>query len=230
MKNIKYLAIAALVTLALTSCDKETKGLTDLLYYPVITLDGAYVAIPLGGTYVEPGYSASLGDDDLTSEVKVTNNINNQELGRYEVRYSVLSPDGYSAAERRYVYVASPGQVENIYFGESQYGSRHYYNAPIMITDNGDGTYTIDDILGGFYCYGRYPTYLGVMDFFADAIIHIEDDGNVVLDEVGEWYFDAYPITIVEGKYDAAKEVMTLDLDFDGDPFYVQLVGVQLTN
>ena len=103
------------------------------------------------------------------------------------------------------------------------------YNAPIKVLDNGDGTYTVDDILGGFYCYGRYPSYLGVMDFFADAVFHLEGDA-VVLDEVGSWYFDQYPITIVEGIYDAASETFTLDLDFDGDPFYVQLVGIQLTN
>ena len=230
MKNIKYLAMGALVALSLTSCDKDTEGLTDVLYYPVITLDGGYVAIPLGGTYVEPGYSAALGSEDLTDQVEVTNNINPQQLGRYQVRYSVMSPEGFSASESRYVYVATPGQVQNLYFGESQYGSRHYYNAPIKVMDNGDGTYTIDDILGGFYCYGRYPSYLGVLDFFADAVVRIDGDNVELVGDVGSWYFDAYPISIVEGKYDAAKETFTFDLDFDGDPVYVQLVGVQLTN
>lgn len=229
MKNIKYLAIGALVALSLTSCDKDTEGLTDLLYYPVITLDGGYVAIPMGGTFVEPGFTATLGSEDLTSQVVVSNNINNQELGRYQVKYSVSSPEGFMANVTRDVYVATPGQIENIYFGESAYGTRHYYNAPIRIFDNGDGTYTVEDILGGFYCYGRYPTYLGVMDFFADAVFHLDGE-DVVLDEVGEWYFDVYPISIETGKYDAANETFTLNLDFDGDPVYVQLVGVQLTN
>lgn len=229
MKNIKYLAICALVAMSLTSCDKDTEGLTDMIYYPVISLDGGYVAMPLGGTYEEPGYVATLGTEDLTGQVIVANNINNHKLGKYQVTYSVMSPEGFLASESRDVYVASPGQIQNIYFGESQYGSRHYYNAPIKVLDNGDGTYTVDDILGGFYCYGRYPSYLGVMDFFADAVFHLEGDA-VVLDEVGSWYFDQYPITIVEGIYDAASETFTLDLDFDGDPFYVQLVGIQLTN
>lgn len=226
MKKFKYLAIGALVALSLTSCDKDTEGLTDVLYYPVITLDGGDVVLKLGEDYQEPGYSADLNGEDVTGQVVVSNNIDNTALGNYVVRYAVKNPEGFTATETRNVYVANPGHIENLYFGESQYGSRHYYKAPIKVLDNGDGTYTVDDILGGFYSYGRYPNYLGVLDFFADAIIHFEGD-NVILDEVGSWYFGQYPITIVEGKYDAEAETITLDLDFDGDPFYVQLVGVR---
>ena len=226
MKNIKYLAMVALVALSLSSCDKDTEGLTDITYYPVITLNGGDVILKLGENYVDPGYSADLNGEDVTSQVVVTNNIDNTTFGSYKVNYSVKNSDGFSATESRNVFVCNPGHIDNLYFGESQYGSRHYYNAPIKVLDNGDGTYTVDDILGGFYCYGRYPGYLGVYDFFADAVIHLDGD-NVILDEVGSWYFDAYPISIVEGKYDAEAETFTFDLDFDGDPFYVQLVGVR---
>ena len=48
MKNLKYLAIGALVALSLTSCNKDTEGLTDILYYPVITLEGDDIVLLSG--------------------------------------------------------------------------------------------------------------------------------------------------------------------------------------
>ena len=64
-KNLILLLSAALLALA-TSCEKTSQGLTRITYYPVISLQGdnPYV-VQLGGTYTEPGYSASLNGEEI---------------------------------------------------------------------------------------------------------------------------------------------------------------------
>jgi hypothetical protein len=94
MKNLKYLAIGALVALSLTSCNKDTEGLTDILYYPVITLEGDdIVLLSVGDKYEEPGYSAALGDEDYTANVKVSTDLDTSEPGFYTVTYSAVNPE-----------------------------------------------------------------------------------------------------------------------------------------
>ena len=63
-----------------------------------------------------------------------------------------------------------------------------------------------------------------VIIIFADAIIALNPDNSISLVSVGEWYWDDYAITLKKGTYDPAKCKITLDLDFDGDPFSVSLV------
>ena len=47
------------------------------------------VELGIGEKYVEPGYSANYLIKDLTSNVKVKNNINVNKMGKYEVNYSL---------------------------------------------------------------------------------------------------------------------------------------------
>ncbi len=217
-----------MVALGFTSCDDSSEGLTRITYYPVIELEGDAVAINLGEDYVEPGYTATLNGEDISSTVVTSNDIDNTTLGVYSVNYSAVNADGFYANESRDVYVIDEGKVATVYMAESQYGTRHYYNNPIVINDNGDGTYTIEDILGGFYALGRYPGYEAYgYDFWAEAVITVHpEDRAVELVSVGSWYFGRYTIEIGESDYDPETGVITLDLDFAGDPFYVQLVPV----
>ena len=97
--------MGALVALSLTSCDKDTEGLTDVTYYPVITLEGGDVLLNLGENYVDPGYSADLGGEDVTSQVVVNDNIDNSSIGLYQVTYTVTNADGFSATATRNVIV-----------------------------------------------------------------------------------------------------------------------------
>lgn len=231
MKKVIYSAIfGALAALSFTSCEDETSaGLTRITYYPVIELEGGDVVIGLGEDYVEPGAVATLNGADVTSSMKVTNDIDNSQVGLYHVTYSAVNADGFSASETRNVYVVNEGSIATIYHAESQYGSRHYFNLPIQMYDNGDGTYDVDDILGGFYCLGRYPGYEAYgYDFWAEATIRVNDDGSVELLEVGNWLWKDDPkIILEEGSYDKATGTFKFVFDFGGDPFYVNFVAVK---
>lgn len=62
----------------------------NFLLLPNIRLKGSrHIEIDYLSEYKEPGYSAYFLHDDITNQVKVTNNINSKKLGDYKVIYSV---------------------------------------------------------------------------------------------------------------------------------------------
>ncbi len=227
-KNYLYLAMSVLVAIFATSCEKvTTEGMTRITYYPTITVLGdAETVVNVGETYTDAGCQVILNGEDVTDQVKILSNVDTNEMGIYTVAYSATNEDGFSTSASRTVYVVNAGKFNTLYWGESQFGSRHYYNAPIAISDNGDGTYMIDDIMGGFYFNGRYPGYEPTYDFHAEASLTLEADNSITLNSVGSWYFDEYPIAITTGSYDPTTGNVSLELNFDGDPAYITLTPI----
>lgn len=226
-KNIFFAAMLAFASLGLSSCsDDETEGLSRITYYAILELnDDPYMSVQKGSTFADPGCKATMAGQDVSDQVVTSGTVNTDKLGFYTVNYKVTNSDGFSASANRTVAVVDKTNFASTYYGESQYGSRHYYNAPLNVTDNGDGTYTIDDIAGGFYCYGRYPGYDAYgYDFFLEATIKLNADNTVSLVSCNgdNWYWEI-PIDITTGTYDPATGTITFVLDFDGDPMYVTL-------
>lgn len=212
---------------AFTSCNDDEDQLTDtrVTHYATIELLGdEFIKMNLGDPWVEPGYTATEGSEDITSKVKVTGTVDTSTPGYYELNYSAMNKDNFNASVSRTVMVINPNGLASAYFGESQYGSRHYYDAPITIYDNGNGTYTIDDLAGGFYCYGRYPGYEPTYDFHLEAVIKLNADNTIELVSCngGDWYWGD-PISITSGTYDPATGKVTLVEEFSGTPMYVTL-------
>ena len=212
---------------AFTSCNDDEDQLTDtrVTHYATIELLGdEFIKMNLGDPWVEPGYTATEGSEDITSKVKVTGTVDTSTPGYYELNYSAMNKDNFSASVSRTVMVINPNGLASAYFGESQYGSRHYYDAPITIYDNGNGTYTIDDLAGGFYCYGRYPGYEPTYDFHLEAVIKLNADNTLELVSCNgdDWYWGD-PISITSGTYDPATGKVTLVEEFSGTPMYVTL-------
>lgn len=212
---------------AFTSCNDDEDQLTDtrVTHYATIELLGdEFIKMNLGDPWVEPGYTATEGSEDITSKVKVTGTVDTSTPDYYELNYSAMNKDNFSTSVSRTVMVINPNGLASAYFGESQYGSRHYYDAPITIYDNGNGTYTIDDLAGGFYCYGRYPGYEPTYDFHLEAVIKLNADNTIELVSCngGDWYWGD-PISITSGTYDPATGKVTLVEEFSGTPMYVTL-------
>ena len=62
--------------------------------------------VPVGTIYIEPGYTAIDSiDNDLTSSVKVTNNIDTSTPGVYRIIYSVTNSAGVTITKTRTVIV-----------------------------------------------------------------------------------------------------------------------------
>ena len=74
---------------------------------PTITLGGnETVTIYKGNSYNEPGFSASDNcDGDITNKVEVTNNVNNNMVGTYEVVYTIKDEAGNETSVTRKVNV-----------------------------------------------------------------------------------------------------------------------------
>ena len=223
-KNILYAMMLAVSVLGLSSCSDDTSAdKSRITYYAVLEMNGdAYMTTPLGSTFADPGCVATMAGEDVSDQIVVTGSVNTSKVGFYKLGYTVVNADGFPASASRTVAVVDKNNFASAYFGESQYGSRHYYNAPISIADNGDGTYTIEDILGGFYAYGRYPSYLGVLDFFLDAVIKLNADNSIELISYGDWYWGSDVPDFLNGSYDPATGTVSLNMDF-GAPFTVVL-------
>lgn len=221
-KNIIYAMLLALGVITLASCDKDTEGLSRITTYAVLEMNGeSFVKVNVGGSFNDPGCVATMGGEDVTDQIQVSSNVDTSKPGFYNVNYVVYNDDGFPASASRTVMVVDPNNFAGVYLGESEFGSRHYYNAPINITKRADGTFLIDDLAGGFYCYGRYPGYEPTYDFHLEAILQLNADNTIEVLAQGGWYWGD-PMEDVSGSYDPATGTIKLVMDF-GAPFYVTL-------
>ncbi len=221
-KNIIYAMLLALGVITLASCDKDTEGLSRITTYAVLEMNGeSFVKVNVGGSFNDPGCVATMGGEDVTDQIQVNSNVDTSKPGFYNVNYVVYNDDGFPASASRTVMVVDPNNFAGVYLGESEFGSRHYYDAPINITKRADGTFLIDDLAGGFYCYGRYPGYEPTYDFHLEAILQLNADNTIEVLAQGGWYWGD-PMEDVSGSYDPATGTIKLVMDF-GAPFYVTL-------
>lgn len=77
---------------------------------PELKLSGEAISIIVGNQYTEPGYTAVDNyDGDITANVKTTNNIDINNIGEYEVTYTVSdSSKNESTATRKVSVIAKP--------------------------------------------------------------------------------------------------------------------------
>lgn len=229
MKKIFSMLAVATMAWGFTACEtNNTEGLTRITYYPVFDILGENPkVVNIGEPYEDAGCAAKMAGEDVSADIKVKNNVDTDEMGIYKVTYSLVNADGFPASASRTVYVTNGDNFANLYFAETWYGSRHYTGLPVQITDNGDGTFLIDDLLGGFYWGGRYPGYEPNYDFHAESIITLNPDNTIGLVEVGDWYFGGEPITIDASFYDSTSGQIDLYLGSSFDGFHVQLTRIK---
>ncbi|MBR5255398.1 MAG: DUF5011 domain-containing protein [Bacteroidales bacterium] len=215
MKTRILTLLCAAAVIAAVGCTKKTTGLIDVTYYATIELagDNPYV-VQLGSSYAEPGFTATLNGEDISGQVTVDSNVDTSSPGIYSVTYTAVNADGFSSSVVRDVYVLNPGGIDNVYMSHARMGSRDYNNLPIVISKVSDGVYELEDLCGGFYCYGRYPGYEPTYDFHADVQFSLAEDGSFIIKKIGNWYFkNSFNYENITGGYDA--ETGIFDYDFD---------------
>ena len=229
MKKFIYsILVSGALLCATTSCKDSAEDPSVVTYFAELTLNGdEFIKLSVGDTYTEPGYTATEGENDITDKVIVSGTVDTSVGNFYNLTYSVANTDGFSVSATRQVMVVAPNNFASAYLSETEIGTRHYTGAPVVILDNGDGTYKIDDLLGGFQWYGLNPGFEPTYDFHAEAIIRLNADNTVTLEEVGSWSSDALgisdPLTIQSGSYDPATGVITLKIGYAGDTLSVTL-------
>lgn len=228
MKNKFLYLIVALATLAFTGCQKTTEGMTRITYYATVDLIGGPEVVYIGESFVDEGCYAEMNGEDVTDQVITTNNINNNRIGVYQISYSVINKDGFPGGALRTVYVVNPSSIANLYLGESEFGTRHYYDAPIYITDNGDGTYKVDDLLGGLMFYGLNPGLEPAYDFHAEGSIAIAPDNTVSqVGPTGAYYFGgSNPVSVTSGTFNPDTRTFYLNVNYGATPGKVTLRSI----
>ncbi len=103
--TVQYKSLEKTVTRKVTVVDKIS---------PEIQLSSGDMNIIVGNDYKEPGYTAVDNyDGDLTQKVKVTNNINKDQIGEYQVTYEVLDSSHNMATKTRKVNVIEKPVSQN---------------------------------------------------------------------------------------------------------------------
>lgn len=167
-KIINIIGLAIIVMFA--SCEKETKDISYETNYPNFELEGDDpFNLPIGNDYVEPGFKAIAGGEEL--EVTTSNNIDKNTLGIYEVIYSATNVDGYTRSTTRTVAVFSPSAPSTdlsgtyvsdmVRYEADGSGPRQRPGLEVNITKVGPGIFYVDDLLGGYYSIaaGYGPAY-----------------------------------------------------------------------
>lgn len=227
-KILAYLLVPVLAAV-LWSCDKSTEGLTRITYYPTLEILGEQtVIVNVGETYTDEGCYAELNGEDVSSEVQTSSNVDYNTPGVYSISYIIYNADGFSTTASRTVYVLNPDDIATLYWGECVTPSETYTGAMINISDNGDGTYRLDDIMGGFYFNGVYPGYEPNYDFHAEVDFQLNADNTITqVGEVGDWYFsDQVTMSILEGSYDPLTHTVTLSVEYNTSTLAVTLVAI----
>lgn len=229
MKKILAYLLVPVLAVALWSCDKSTEGLTRITYYPTLEVLGeSTVIVNVGESYADEGCYAELNGEDVSSEVIATSTVDNSKPGVYSISYIIYNADGFSTTASRTVYVVDPENIATLYLGTCFTGSETYSDALITISDNGDGTYLLDDVMGGFYFNGVYPGYEPTYDFHAEVNFRLNADNTITqVGEVGSWYFsDQVDMSIKEGVYDPATRTVALKVVYGTSTLEVTLVAI----
>ncbi|MBR5038858.1 MAG: DUF5012 domain-containing protein [Prevotella sp.] len=176
MKKIfLYSLMLCLSAIGFTSCNDDNDELTDsrLTYYVNLELQGdEMMLVPIGSTFTDPGCKATLAGQDYTSNVivKGANDVDPNKVGFYDISYSAINKDGFSASVNRTVVVYDPSVTASIAgtystdMGATLYGKNkltfadraaYYGNTSecvgIKFTEYVPGIFYCNDLFGGWY-------------------------------------------------------------------------------
>ncbi|MEJ7646259.1 MAG: immunoglobulin-like domain-containing protein [Chryseolinea sp.] len=164
--SYKILVFVALVALAGCERDLETEGLSRITYYPVFKMEGEqWNTIAVGGTFTDPGMTATEGEQEI--EVQVSGDaVDVNTPGVYTIEYTATNKDDYSVTDYRYVGVIDPTAAATDLTG--QYKRTAGAQGVATITKLAPGFYYSDNVGGtaaagvGVHFYHYEGNKLGV--------------------------------------------------------------------
>ena len=237
MKKVSYLIAAALVSFSMVSCEREQHAENlKVQYYADFEVEGGLEYIlPIGTTWVDPGFKATVRGVDVTSQIVVEDEVDDSEIGAYKVTYTYTTEDGFSNDIVRTVYVCNPAVTTNLegtwetiagtyrQAGETQ---TPYPGYLVKIKRICPGFFSVDDMLAQFYqeFYGYGPAYNYAYDFSAEANWSLNVDNSIDMISggyVGAWGVTAGPLT--NAAYDPVTETISYVITWSGYDFHVVL-------
>lgn len=232
MKKITiYSLMLCLSALCFMSCNDDEDQLTDsrLTYYPVMTLNGdEFVQVPIGTAYVEQGVTATLRDEDYSSNVVISGTVDSNTAGLYYIVYTVTNEDGYASSLSRTVAVCDPNITTDISGSYtvaegsnriSSNGVTAYSGYSITLSQAAPGIFYVSDFLGGYYeqraGYGSSYAMKGYLRLMEDNTL------SILSGDVAGWG-DSYS-DFSNGVYDPATGTISYTVTYAGMDFNVIL-------
>lgn len=222
-----------MLALGLTGCEKQSAGLTKITYYADIQLEeGDYLVVEKGSTFVDPGFTATMAGEDVSSQVEVDGSVDTSKSGIYTLTYSMVNADGFLATATRTVVVldltdpvegiwaADPNSFR-LYNGKSvAYGDAYEF----LIIGKGDGKYYVEDLLAGWYCqragYGSA--------YSMESMIQVATDGSISLlsSQVSAWGDKADDFQ--DGVFDATNKTISYKVTYGSSSSIVMVFNITL--
>lgn len=231
MKKVLYSLLVLCGTLGLWSCEETSQDTSKVTYFVDLQMSGdAVMTWPQGTAFIEPGYSAELNGEDVTSDVKVTGTVNVNTPGMYKLQYDAVNADGFAKSLTRTVYVydvTSSAMESGVYtLDKTSYrdnaGAIASYGASyqIVIYQIEPGIFFVSDFLAGWYdkrsAYGPGYCVEGQMTLKSDNTLELGDNKMV-----GGWADSLDGMT--DGEYDPATKTITMVSGYAKMLFYITL-------
>ena len=184
MKNVNYIILFVAVFLV-TSCElvdspDETAFVSQgFITYPALALEGsALVTISVGETFEDPGFLATLGQDDITDQTVVSGAVDNSTPGVYILDYNISIvneiDEPANVTQRRYVAVVSEdGKEVNLagsYAGDGSAAVPTWTQGAI-VTGAGGAWYNIDKGLASGNNLGLFFAVVGGLNESTNLVV-----------------------------------------------------------
>lgn len=213
MKKILFLLFG--LTFLLSSCEKESEGVSKVTSYATLDLNGASQLFwQLGSPFADPGCVALEGTTDISANIVVDSDVDENVGGFYSITYSVKNSDGFWASTTRDVVVADLTDPLNGYYTStlkrkvlSSGASANRGPFTVMVFSVGGGNYYIEDLIGGWYNIGSNygPAYAG------PGIVKVNPDNTVTLVSASAWAWGPCNITATGATVDPATKTWVLN-------------------
>lgn len=195
MKKIFGLLVLALTLTGLSSCDYDGDDDSYVTHYVTFELNqGSKYLVPVGSTYKDPGFKATEGSEDVSSKVSVGGDeVDANSVGVYNVTYSAVNKDGYSASATRQVVVYDPSITTDI-SGDYVTGAGSNRTTgsvvpitgyKVTITKIADGLFYISDLFGGFY--DQYKGYGSSYAMTAYLKLNADNTISLISSHINGW-------------------------------------------
>lgn len=220
MKRILY-SILVCMSFVFGSCDKTTEDTSKITNFVTLERKGdELMFLDKGQAYIEPGYSAEMSGQDVTSSVHVEGEVDVNTPGIYPIVYSAYNEDGFAKTFTRTIYVSDntptilkPG-VYTVAAGSTRTVPSviAYSGYQVSIYQVEPNVYYITDFLGGWYDkranYGSAYAMVGKFQLNSDNTI------TPLESHVAAWgdSMDA----MKNATFDPATETLKWSIDYAG--------------
>lgn len=221
--NMKKILFLLTITAAfiLSSCDKESLGVSKVTTYAILELNGNGVMFwPMNTAFVDPGCLALVGTEDISSQVIAESDVDITTGGAYTINYKVKNADGFWAYASRKVYIYEASAPLNGYYASRIRRDNNGAVAnrgpfTILVYGVGNDKYYVQDLLGGWYCYGNNygVAYLG------NAIVKLTGNAFSIISAAKlPWGYPCVLTTGTTSTYDASTKTIVLNTNMADVP------------